>query len=156
MSFQSQKNPKLLDFSAWSSLQVWAENFRLQSCLKLKLIILAPKTFCIYISCIWEIIFENFERFPLKWSNFIKFWARFFFMQVRISPEINWYHYACSNAAPTTIVWHQIKTDQFWWNVIPEPTVSPLHHVFSPQSFIFLINGVFGSKIIILHLKISG
>ena len=49
----------------------------------------------------------------------------FFFKQVRISPEIDWYHYQNANAAPTGIVRlrHRIKTGQFSRSVTPEPTV---------------------------------
>ena len=69
-----------------------------------------------------------FERFSLKCSNFVNFWARktfFFFKQVRISPEIDWYHYQSANAAPNGIVRHRIKTDQFSRSVTSEPTVPP-------------------------------
>ena len=34
----------------------------------------------------------------------------FFKKQVRISPEIDWYHYQSANAAPTAIVLDPIKT----------------------------------------------
>ena len=67
-SFQSQMDPKLFN---------WIP----------KLIIVAWKTFQRFISCIWEIFLEKFERFSLKCSNFVNFWARktfFFFKQVRI------------------------------------------------------------------------
>ena len=47
---------------------------------------------------------------------------RLFFKQVRISPEIDWYHYQSANAAPTCIVRHLIKTDQFSRSVTSEPT----------------------------------
>ena len=69
---------------------------------------------------------HGFERFSLKRSNFLNFWARktfFFFKQVRISPEIDWYHYQSANAAPNSIVRHRIKTDQFSRSVTSEPTV---------------------------------
>ena len=51
---------------------------------------------------IWEIY--------KKCSNSVNFWARkmfFFFKWVRISPEIDWYHYQCASPAPTCIVRHQ-------------------------------------------------
>ena len=51
---------------------------------------------------IWE-IYE-------KCSNSVNFWARkmfFFFKWVRISPEIDWYHYQGASPAPTCIVRHQ-------------------------------------------------
>ena len=47
----------------------------------------------------------------------------FFFKQVRISPEINWFHYQSGNAAPTGIVRHRIKTEQFSRSVTSESTV---------------------------------
>ena len=93
-----------------------------------KVIIVAPKTFQRFLFCIWEIFFKKFERFSLKCSNFVNFWARktfFFLKQVRISPEIDWYHYQSANAAPTSIVRHRIKTDQFWRSVTSEPNVPP-------------------------------
>ena len=49
----------------------------------------------------------------------------FFFKQVRISPEIDWYHYQSANAAPTGIVRLRINTDQFSRSVTSEPTVPP-------------------------------
>ena len=51
---------------------------------------------------IWE-IYE-------KCSNSVNFWARkmfFFFKWVRISPEIDWYHYQGASPAPMCIVRHQ-------------------------------------------------
>ena len=47
----------------------------------------------------------------------------FFFKWVRISPEIDWYHYQSANAAPKGTVRHRIKTDQFSRSVTSEPTV---------------------------------
>ena len=106
-SFQNQMEPKLFNLIA-------------------KVIIVTPKTFQRFIFFISEIFFEKFERFSLKCSNFVNFWARkmfFFFKQVRISPEIDWYHYQSANAAPNCIVRHRIKTDQFSRSVTWEPTV---------------------------------
>ena len=100
-SFQSQMDPKLFNLIP-------------------KVIIVAPKTFQRFIFCIWEIFFEKFERFSLKCSNFVNFWARktfFFFKQVRISPEIDWYHYQSANAAPMAIVRHRhiwLPYPSFW------------------------------------------
>ena len=45
---------------------------------------------------ILEIFFENFERFTLYSSKFSIFDVEkisYFFKQVRILPEIDWYHY---------------------------------------------------------------
>ena len=47
----------------------------------------------------------------------------FYFKQVRISPEIDWYHYQSANAAPTAIMQHRMKTDPFLRSVTSEPTV---------------------------------
>ena len=74
---------------------------------------------------------QNFQRFSLfsNYSNSVNIWARrmsFFFKQVRISPEIDWYHYQSASAAPNGIVRHRIKTDQFSRSVTSEPTVPPL------------------------------
>ena len=90
-----------------------------------KVIIVAPKTFQRFIFV--------FERFSLKnlrdflWNaltlSIFELEKRFFFKQVRISPEIDWYHYQSANAAPTGIVWHQKKTDLFWRSFTSEPTV---------------------------------
>ena len=101
---------------------------------------------------IWVIFFEKFERFALKCSNFVNFWARkmfFFFKQVRISPEIDWYHYQSANAAPTGIVRHRIETDKFSRSVTSEPNVPPpsfsgkFHYFFPnwvwPESIFFPI-----------------
>ena len=108
-SFQSQIDPKLFH-------------------LILKIIIVSPKTFQRFLFCIWEIFFGKFQIFSLKCSNLVNFWARkmfFFFKQVRISPEIDWYHFQSANAAPTAIVRHRIKTNPFWRSVTSEPTVPP-------------------------------
>ena len=64
-----------------------------------------------------------------KCSNSANFWARkmFFFLKwVRISPEIDWYHYQCASPAPTCIVRHRIliKTPTRW-SVTSEPSVPP-------------------------------
>ena len=96
-SIQSQMGPKLFNLIP-------------------KVIIVTPKTFQRFVFCIWEIFFEWFDRFSLSCSNFVNFWARktfFFFKQVRISPEIDWYHYKSANAAPPGIMRHQLKTDKF-------------------------------------------
>ena len=47
-----------------------------------KVIILAPKTFQRFMVCFWEIFFEKIERFSVKCSSFVNFWARktFFFL----------------------------------------------------------------------------
>ena len=90
-SFQSQMGAKLFNFL-------------------LNFIRVAPNTFQRFMCCISEIFFENFERFSLKCCELGKC---SFFQQVRISPEIDRYHYQNANAAPTTIVRHRIKTDQF-------------------------------------------
>ena len=122
-SFWSQMDPKLFN-------------------LTLTIITVAPETFQRFMFCIWEIFFEYFQRFSLKWSNFVNFWARkmfFFFKQVRISPEIDWYHYQSANAAPTAIVRHRIKTDPFWRSVTSEPTVP--HSL--PKTLIWYLNGNF-------------
>ena len=108
-SFQSQLDPQLFN-------------------LILKIIKVAPKRFQRFLFCVWEIFFENFQRFSLKSSKIVNFWARkmfFFLKQVRISPEIDWYHYQSANAAPTAIVRHRIMTDPFWQSVTSEPTVPP-------------------------------
>ena len=47
----------------------------------------------------------------------------FFFKQVRISPEIDWYHYQGANVAPTGVVRHRIKTDLLSRSVTSEPNV---------------------------------
>ena len=62
-SFQSQMDPKLFNFIP-------------------KVIIVAPKTFQRFMFCIWEIFVEKFERFSLRYSNFVNIWARktFFFI----------------------------------------------------------------------------
>ena len=46
-----------------------------------------------------------------------------FFKQVRILPEIDWYHYQSANAAPMAKVRDRIKTDLFRRSVTSEPTV---------------------------------
>ena len=46
-----------------------------------------------------------------------------FFKQVRILPEIDWYHYQSANAAPMAKVRDRIKTDLFIRSVTSEPTV---------------------------------
>ena len=56
------------------------------------------------------------RKFPLKCSNMVNFWARkmlFFFKWVRISPEIDWYHYQGASPAPTCVVRHQTMTKKF-------------------------------------------
>ena len=66
---------------------------------------------------ILEIFFENFERFTLYSSKFSIFDVEkisYFFKQVRILPEIDWYHYQdANNAAPTGVVRHWINTYPF-------------------------------------------
>ena len=50
----------------------------------------------------------------------------FFFKWVRISPEIDWYHYQGASPAPTCIVWHQTMTKTATrWSVTSEPSVLP-------------------------------
>ena len=60
-----------------------------------------------------------------KCSNSVNFWARkmfFFFKWVRISPEIDWYHYQGASPAPTCIVRHQTMTKTpTRWSVTSEP-----------------------------------
>ena len=75
----------------------------------------------------------NLERFSMKCSNFVNF---LFLKFVRISPEIDWYHYQSVNAAPTAIVQHQIKTHPFWQSVTSEPTVPPIKKFFNPTPLI--------------------
>ena len=100
MSFQSKMDQKIFNFI-------------------LLIIIVDPKMLQRFMFCF------VLERFSMKCSNFVNFWARkafFFFKHVRISTEIDWYHYQSANAAPTAIVRLQIKTDQFWRSVTSEPT----------------------------------
>ena len=51
----------------------------------------------------------------------------FFFKQVRISPEIDWYHYQGASAAPTRIVRHQTNDTPFLRSVTSEPTVGGVY-----------------------------
>ena len=39
----------------------------------------------------------------------------FFNKQVRILPEIDWYHCQNANVAPAAIIWHRIKTAAFFF-----------------------------------------
>ena len=76
-----------------------------------------------------------------KCSKSVNFWARkmfFFFKWVRISPEIDWYHYQGASPAPTCIVRHQTMTKTSTrWSVTLEPSVpaSAWNRV-SPQRYI--------------------
>ena len=78
---------------------------------------------------IWEIFLLKIWHIYKKCSNSVNFWARkmfFFFKWVRISPEIDWYHYQGANPAPTCIVWHQTMTKTpMRLSVTSEPSVPP-------------------------------
>ena len=78
---------------------------------------------------IWEIYYRNFEGFiknALTWSIFELEKCSFFFKWVRISPEIDWYHYQGASPAPTCIVRHQTMTKTpTRWSVTSEPSVPP-------------------------------
>ena len=87
------------------------------------------------ISKIYSFLFKFYLRdfqwnwsFSLNCSNFVNFLARktfFSFKQVRISSEIDRYHYQSANAEPMAIVQNRIKTDPFRQVVTSEPTVPP-------------------------------
>ena len=79
------------------------------------------QTFLVHI---WEIFYWKFGRFTKNALTLSIFELEkcYFFKQVRISPEIDWYHYQSTNAAPMAIVRHRIKKDRFWWSVMSEPT----------------------------------
>ena len=80
----------------------------------LKIIILAPKKFRRLTFCIWEIFYAKFQRSFLSALTLSIFeLEKRFFKQVRILPEIDWYHYQSANAAPMAKVRDRIKTDLF-------------------------------------------
>ena len=80
-----------------------------------------------FLARIWEIYYWKFERLPKKpltRSVFELEKCSFFFKWVRISPEIDWYHYQGANPAPTCKVRHQIMTNTpTRWSVTSEPSV---------------------------------
>ena len=106
------------------------ENFKMGS----NLLCLMGKSIHDSTVTVWNIYIPYLRDFRLKiWeiykkcSNSLNFWARkmfFFFKWVRISPEIDWYHYQGASPAPTCIVRHQklIKTPTRW-SVTSEPSV---------------------------------
>ena len=75
------------------------------------------------LACIWKIYYCKFERFT---KNALTRKMFFFFKWVRISPEIDWYHYQFASPAPTCIVRHQTMTKTpTRWSVTSEPSVPP-------------------------------
>ena len=77
---------------------------------------------------------------PEYCSNLVNIWARkifLFFKQVRISTDIDWFHYETVNAAPTSTLRRWIKTYQFWWCVISDPDIGGWVGLFA-KSFFFV------------------
>ena len=100
----------------------------------------------------WEI----YQKCP----NSVNFWARkmfFFFKWVRISPEIDWYHYQGASPALTFIVRHQTLTKTLTrWSVTSEPSVgTPVFHKYYGYILVVLRRIIVGLKAEVVSTKLT-
>ena len=77
----------------------------------LKTFMIVMGLFQTFLAPIWEICSWKFERFTKNAliRSVFELEKCFFFKRVRISPEIDWYHYQGASPAPLCIVWYMKK-----------------------------------------------